>query len=111
MGGGTQELTGPDFGKGIAFSELAANVPKLGHAGGESVVVVRVGDEVHAVGASCTHYGGPLAEGRVVGGTIRCPWHHACFDLRTGEAVAAPALADVACWQVVREGDLVQVRT
>src|SRR5437899_377725 len=110
MGGGTQDLTGPDFDKGVAFAELVANEPRLGHANGEAVVVVRVGDEVHAVGASCTHYGGPLAAGRVVGGALRCPWHHACFDLRTGEALGAPALADIACWQVVREGDLVRVR-
>src|SRR5262245_35249434 len=110
MGGGAQELTGPDFGEGIAFGELTSEVPKLGHAGGEAVVVVRLGDEVHAIGASCTHYGGPLAEGRVVGGTLRCPWHHACFDVRTGEALGGPALGDVACWQVVREGDLVRVR-
>jgi NADPH-dependent 2,4-dienoyl-CoA reductase/sulfur reductase-like enzyme/nitrite reductase/ring-hydroxylating ferredoxin subunit len=110
MGGGTQELTGPDFEQGVAFSELAENQPRLGHAHGEAVVVVRVGDGVHAVGASCTHYGGPLAEGRVVDGTLRCPWHHACFDLRTGEALHAPALADIPCWQVVREGDLVRVR-
>jgi apoptosis-inducing factor 3 len=109
--GGTSELKGPDFTKGIAFSELAPDVPVLGHADGEGVVVVRVGDDVFAIGASCTHYGGPLAEGLVVDGTIRCPWHHACFDLRTGEAVAAPALADLPCWKVERSGGLVVIRT
>src|SRR5262245_32868683 len=111
MGGGTNELTGPDFAKGVSFGELAPGRPLLGHAHGESVVVVRDGDAVHAIGASCTHYGGPLAEGRVVDGTIRCPWHHACFDLATGRAMAGPALSDLACWEVAREGDLVQVRT
>lgn len=111
MGGAAQELTGPDFEKGIAFTELTENKPVLGHAHGEAVVVVRTGSDVHAIGASCTHYGGPLAEGLVVGETIRCPWHHACFDMRSGKAIGAPALMDVACWEVTRAGDLVQVRT
>jgi NADPH-dependent 2,4-dienoyl-CoA reductase/sulfur reductase-like enzyme/nitrite reductase/ring-hydroxylating ferredoxin subunit len=110
MGGGAQELTGPDFAKGIPFSDLKADKPVLGHANGEAVMVIRVGDAVHALGATCTHYGGPLSEGLIVGETVRCPWHHACFELRTGRAHGAPALADVACYEVARAGDLVQVR-
>jgi NADPH-dependent 2,4-dienoyl-CoA reductase/sulfur reductase-like enzyme/nitrite reductase/ring-hydroxylating ferredoxin subunit len=110
MGGGATELTGPDLAAGIAYADLTAGKPVLGHANGEAIVVVRIGDDVHAIGASCTHYGGPLAEGLVDGHTLRCPWHHACFDLRTGEAVGAPALADNACYEVARAGALVQVR-
>ncbi len=111
MGGGATELAGPDLGTGVAYADLAPGRPLLGHANGEAVVVVRVGDDVHAIGATCSHYGGPLAEGLVEGHTIRCPWHHACFDLRTGEAIGAPALADNACFEVARSGALVQVRT
>lgn len=111
MGGGAKELTGPDLAAGVPFDELTEGTPLLGHAGEEAVVVVRVGDDVHAIGASCTHYGGPLAEGLVVGHTIRCPLHHACFDLKTGEAIGGPALADNACYEVARAGALVQVRT
>ena len=103
------ELTGPDFASGIAMSDLSENTPLLGHAHGKAVVLIRQGAEVRALGASCSHYGGPLAEGLVVGSTVRCPWHHACFDLRTGEALGAPALDPIACYEVQRRGDRVIV--
>ena len=98
-----------DLKAGVKFSELTENEPLLGHFEGEPVILVRQGDEVFATGAVCTHYGGPLAEGLVVGETIRCPWHHARFDLRTGEAVGAPALNPVSCFNVLRDGDMVMV--
>src|SRR5262249_42135530 len=41
-----------------------------------------------------------LWKGLMVGHTVHCPWHHACFDLRTGEAIAAPALNNNSCWKV-----------
>jgi 3-phenylpropionate/trans-cinnamate dioxygenase ferredoxin reductase subunit len=71
-----------------------------GHAHGKPVLVARQADEVFAIGAHCTHYAGPLADGLMVDDTVRCPWHHACFSLRTGEALAAPALSPVARWSV-----------
>jgi NADPH-dependent 2,4-dienoyl-CoA reductase/sulfur reductase-like enzyme/nitrite reductase/ring-hydroxylating ferredoxin subunit len=103
------ELSGPDFAIGIALTDLSENVPLLGHAHGKPVVLIRQGAEVRALGATCSHYSGPLAEGLVVGQTLRCPWHHACFDLRTGVAVRAPALNAVACYEVQRRGDRVVV--
>jgi apoptosis-inducing factor 3 len=105
----TSELTGPDLAVGIDLSDLSENVPLLGHARGEPIVLVRTGAEVRAVGATCSHYGGPLAEGLVVGETLRCPWHHACFDLSTGDAFGAPALNPIACYEVERRGDRVLV--
>jgi NADPH-dependent 2,4-dienoyl-CoA reductase/sulfur reductase-like enzyme/nitrite reductase/ring-hydroxylating ferredoxin subunit len=104
-----KELSGPDLSAGIAVSELAENVPLLGHAGGAAVMLVRTGATIRAVGAVCTHYSGPLAEGLVVGETVRCPWHHACFDLRSGEAIGGPALDPIACYEVTRRGDRVSV--
>ncbi|HEX7666850.1 MAG TPA: Rieske 2Fe-2S domain-containing protein, partial [Polyangiaceae bacterium] len=100
---------GPDFAKGVKLAELEDDRPKLGHVGDEAVVLVKKGSEVRAIGATCTHYSGPLDEGLVVGDTIRCPWHHACFDLKTGEAIGGPALTDVPCFDVVHEGALVRV--
>jgi NADPH-dependent 2,4-dienoyl-CoA reductase/sulfur reductase-like enzyme/nitrite reductase/ring-hydroxylating ferredoxin subunit len=105
------ELTGPDLKQGISIDELADGAMLGGHADGEAVLLVRRGGELHAIGATCTHYGGPLAEGLLVGDTVRCPWHHACFDLRSGEALRAPALNPVAVWDVDRRGDKVFVTT
>ena len=92
--------SGPDLAAGIAFSELADGGMVAGHVGEEQVLLVRVGKEVFATAAHCSHYHGPLAEGLVVGDTVRCPWHHACFSLRTGEALRAPALSPIDCWSV-----------
>ncbi|MHB1222514.1 MAG: FAD-dependent oxidoreductase [Gemmatimonadaceae bacterium] len=102
--------SGPDLvSEGLAIAGLADGARVLGHADGEAVLVVRQGDDIFAVAASCTHYGGPLAEGLVVGDTVRCPWHHAAFSLRTGEAVRAPALNPLACWTTERRGDRLHV--
>ncbi len=110
MSSQSEQLAGPDLIKdGVALSEIADGARVLGHADGEPVLVVRQGEEIFAVAASCTHYGGPLAEGLVVGEMVHCPWHHAAFSLRTGEAVRAPALNPLACWSAERRGDRVHV--
>jgi len=109
MGGTDGALTGPDLVAGIAASELKPGDKLLGHANGEAVLLARVGDDYFAIGATCSHYGGPLAEGAIVGDTVRCPWHHACFSLRNGEALRAPALSNLSCWRVDRRGDRVAV--
>ena len=103
------ELWGPDFAEGVSIDDVAEGLPLLGHAGGEPVVLARSREDFFAVGATCTHYGAPLADGIVTFGTLRCPWHHACFDLRTGEAVRAPAFAPVACYRVEVKGGRVRV--
>src|SRR3954465_3313884 len=104
-----QTPAGPDLVQGVALSEFTADT-LLGHVGDQDVVLVRSGAELFAIDAHCSHYHGPLAEGLVVGDSIRCPWHHACFDLRTGEATRAPALNALAVWQGEREGELIFVR-
>src|SRR5438552_465068 len=100
----SSELEGPDFEKGCSINDLADGTMLSGYAFGEPVLVARRGEELFAIGATCTHHGGPLAKGLMVDHTVRCPWHHACFDLRTGEAIAAPALNDVSCWRIEKRG-------
>ena len=109
MGGTGTALTGPDLVAGVAAADVKPGDKLLGHANGEAVLLARIGDDFVAIGATCSHYGGPLAEGAIVGDTVRCPWHHACFSLRTGEALRAPALSNVPCWRVERRGDRVVV--
>src|SRR5271154_2102482 len=107
MSDGPAPLIGPDLGQGVPLAELADGAMILGHAQGEAILLARRGDACFAVGAVCTHYGGPLAEGLLVGDTIRCPWHHACFDLRSGAAMRPPALDPIACWRVEHRDGIV----
>ena len=100
---------GPDLTKGVASADFNG-ATLLGHVGDQDVLLVRSGSEIFAIDAHCSHYHGPLADGLVVGNSIRCPWHHACFDLRTGEATRAPALNALSVWQVEHEGDRIFVR-
>ena len=100
---------GPDLAQGIALTDFSGET-LLGHVGDQDVLLVRSGPEIFAIDALCSHYHGPLAEGLVVGDSIRCPWHHACFDLRTGEATRAPALIRLAVWRVEQEDDRLFVR-
>ena len=100
---------GPDLTLGISLSEFTGET-LLGHIGGEDVLLVRSGSDIFAIDAHCSHYHGPLAEGLVVDESIRCPWHHACFDLRTGEPARAPALNPLTVWQVEHAGERIFVR-
>ena len=100
----------PDFAKGFAAELISDGGMIQGQVGGEDVVLARRGSEFFAVGAYCTHYHGSLADGLVEGDELRCPLHHACFSLRTGEALRAPALDPIPCWRVERVGDSLFVR-
>ncbi|HEX5386916.1 MAG TPA: FAD-dependent oxidoreductase [Gemmatimonadales bacterium] len=103
MSAESSELSGPDLAReGVPLDAVADGGMILGHVGDDPVLVARRGEQYFAIGAVCTHYSGPLAEGLVVGETVRCPWHHACFSLRTGEALGAPALNPVASYTLER---------
>jgi apoptosis-inducing factor 3 len=111
MSGSSDETpTGPDLSAGIPASSIADGAMLLGHVGNDPVLVARTDGSLYAIGATCTHYGGPLAEGIIVGDTVRCPWHHACFSLKTGEPLRAPALDRVTCYRVEESAGNVFVR-
>ena len=105
-----KKLSGPDFSQGVSLTEFNDGGMIQGHAKGDAVLVVRRAETFFAIGATCTHYSAPLADGLVVDDTVRCPWHHACFSLRTGEALRAPALDPVSCWRVEVSGGKLFVR-
>jgi NADPH-dependent 2,4-dienoyl-CoA reductase/sulfur reductase-like enzyme/nitrite reductase/ring-hydroxylating ferredoxin subunit len=109
MGGEEAKLTGPDLEAGISVSDVPDGGMLAGHAAGKAILLARQGPDWFAIGAVCSHYSGPLPEGLLVGDTVRCPWHHACFSLRTGAALRPPALNDVSCWRVEQRGDKVYV--
>jgi len=102
--------TGPDLAQGIASADLRDGCMLAGRVGDKAVLLARRGKEIFAVDATCSHYGGPLVDGLMVGSTVRCPWHHACFDLKTGEALHAPAFSPLNCWEVEERAGHVVVR-
>jgi apoptosis-inducing factor 3 len=110
MGGEQSKPTGPDLAAGVAVDDVPDGGMLGGHVGEEAVLLARHGGQFFAIGATCSHYGGPLAEGLIVGDTVRCPWHHAHFSLETGEAVGAPAFNPMPCWRAERRDGMVFVR-
>lgn len=102
--------SGPDFCIGVLLAEIPATGVLAGHVDGAAVLLVQLDDRLFAVDGACTHYGAPLVEGRFADGVVHCPWHHACFNLRTGAVLTAPAFASLATWRVDIEGDRVFVR-
>jgi NADPH-dependent 2,4-dienoyl-CoA reductase/sulfur reductase-like enzyme/nitrite reductase/ring-hydroxylating ferredoxin subunit len=105
----SDELTGPDLTKGVDISGIGPGQIVTGHAFNEPVLLVRAEQNWYAVGAKCTHYGAPLDQGLLANDMIRCPWHHACFDMRNGAAACAPALTDLASYDVVVEATVARV--
>lgn len=108
--GGDIKLVGPDLTEeGIATGDVGSEIPAVGHVDGKPVIVLRTKAGLRAVGGRCTHYGGPLGDGLSDGAQIHCPWHHAIFDLATGEAVGAPALNPIPVYKATERDGRVYV--
>ena len=104
------KISGPDLTAGISATDLKPGQPLLGHIGKDPILLVRLERGFSAVSAVCTHYHGPLEKGLVVGDSIRCPWHHACFSLKSGEVLGAPGLNPLQRWRVEEQDGLLFVR-
>lgn len=109
MAEGSGPAPAPDLTRGVPLASIPEDGVFAGRVGDDAVLLVRLDDGVHAVAAHCTHYGAPLAEGRIADGRVHCPWHHACFDLRSGSAACAPAMAPLDRWKVDLRGNTVFV--
>lgn len=105
---GEIKLSGPDLAtEGMPTNSFGGEVPAVGHYDGKPVVLVQNSSGIFAVGGKCTHYGAPLGDGFSADGQLRCPWHHAAFDLASGEAVGAPALNPIPVYETeVRAGSV-----
>lgn len=99
----------PDLAAGVPADHVIEGRPLLGHFKGAPVILVKTDTGLHAVGGVCPHHGAPLAEGMVTGERIRCPWHHAEFELRDGAVTRPPALHPLTAYAVQRRGDLIRV--
>ena len=91
-------------------SELADGEMKQVSVNGKEILLARINGNFHAVGAHCTHYGAPLVEGVLSGERIICPWHHACFNITTGDLQEPPAFDALAHYEAKIENDQVIVR-
>lgn len=96
----------------LAEDELLDGKPKRVEAKGAPVVLYRHGDLVYAVGATCTHLGGPMEKGPVDFSTCiaTCPWHGSEFDIRSGAVVSGPATSPLPAYQVKQEDGRISVR-
>jgi NADPH-dependent 2,4-dienoyl-CoA reductase/sulfur reductase-like enzyme/nitrite reductase/ring-hydroxylating ferredoxin subunit len=103
-------VDGPDFAEGVDIATIAEGEMLAGHVRGQAALLVRQSGNLVVIGRTCTHYGAPLAEGLIVEDTLRCPWHHACFSLRTGIVLRSPALDPLPCWRVEQVDGKVHAR-
>ena len=99
----------PDLAHGIPSARLEEGVPLLGRFEDRPVVVVRCQGVPRAVSAICPHQGAPLEQGQVTGCRLRCPWHHAVFDLESGEVERGPALDGLTVYRVIERDGVVRV--
>jgi nitrite reductase/ring-hydroxylating ferredoxin subunit len=91
--------------RAAALADVAPGQPRLVVANGTRLVLIRVGDAIHAIADMCAHSGGPLNEGKLSGTRLACPWHGWMYDVRTGECLFPRHGKAVPAYRVRVEGD------
>jgi nitrite reductase (NADH) small subunit len=98
-----------EFVKVARTGEIAPGQGKAVETGGKRIAIFKIDGKFYAIDDTCTHRGGPLSEGMVVGTEVTCPWHGAVFDVTSGAVLGAPAPRDVASYPVRIEGEDIEV--
>lgn len=99
-----------DWTDAAAAADVVEGQPHAVDVEGQAVVLVRSGGAVSAIGATCGHWGGPLAEGELVDGCLECPWHGSRFRLADGSVARGPATTPQLAYDVRTAGDRLEVR-
>jgi nitrite reductase/ring-hydroxylating ferredoxin subunit len=94
----------------LGASELREGEPRRVAAGNVRVLLVRRGGRIFALGETCSHFGGPLAEGRLEDESVRCPWHGSRFSLRDGSVLEGPATFPQPCYDTRVHDGQIEVR-
>lgn len=101
------EAAPEDFTPVVAYDDLAENSLKRVTAGDAPVVLLRLGERIFAIGATCPHAGGPLDEGALQGYVVECPWHGSRFNMRDGHVLTGPATMNAPRYETrVRDGQV-----
>jgi nitrite reductase/ring-hydroxylating ferredoxin subunit/uncharacterized membrane protein len=102
---------GPDEWQSVLdATDLPERAPKRVEVAGAAVLLYRDGNEVYAIGAVCSHAGGPLDEGTFDGACVQCPWHDSVFDLRDGHVVHGPATFPEPAYDARVHGEKIELR-
>ena len=99
----------PEFVKVAKTGDIAPGEAKAVDIGAKRIAIFNIEGTYHAIDDTCTHRGGPLSEGMVVGNEVTCPWHGAAFDVTTGSVLGLPAPRSVASYAVRIEGDDIEL--
>jgi nitrite reductase/ring-hydroxylating ferredoxin subunit len=94
----------------LAEAELPENQLRRVTANGMAVLLLHRGQRIYAIAETCSHLGGPLAEGKVEDLSVRCPWHGSRFALDTGEVLDSPATFPQPCFDTRVQHGQIEVR-
>ena len=99
----------PEFIKVAKKEEIPIGQARLVEVNGNEIAIFNVAGSFYAIDNTCTHVGGPLCEGLIVGNEVTCPWHRAVFDVTSGQVLGPPAASNVNSYNVRVEGSDIEV--